>query len=44
LGVVSAPATNPAGKSRMIAGMRKLAATIWQPTASPTMSAIPVKI
>ena len=42
--VVQAPAANPAGSSKMIAGMRKLAAMIWQATASPTISASPAKI
>ena len=42
--VVSAPAANPTGSSKMIAGMRRLAARIWQATASPTISARPATI
>ena len=42
--VVAAPAANPAGSSKMIAGMPKRAAMIWQATASPTIRASPAKI
>ena len=42
--VVRVPAANPAGRSKMIAGMPNFAAMIWQATASPTMRARPAKI
>ena len=42
--VVRAPAANPTGSSTMIAGMRRLAARIWQATASPMIRARPAKI
>ncbi len=40
----STPAANPTGRSRIIAGMLNVDAMIWQPTASPTVRAMPKKI
>jgi hypothetical protein len=42
--LVSAPATNPAGSSTMMAGMRRRLARTWDPTASARIRPTPVRI